>query len=335
MHCLKLRVAAVQMTSVNRAVEANLRRAEALAEKAAKQGAQLALLPELFAAGFELNEHAWETAEPQGGGIERWLCGTARRLNLYIGGSYLEARRGDFYDTFVLASPQGMVAGRVGKRHPCSIEAYIFKAAKGRQAIETELGRIGVMICYDSSLREVADAVIEEGADILLLPFSAPTPPKSLFHTQRKIDAYHASFRDGATQYARLLGIPAVMANKSGPWETTLPGFWPAQRSTFPGFSHIADSDGRELCRLGNDEGVIVAEVTLAPDRKPKRLPPERDKWKPWLGPVPFEFRLFAPIEALGRRWYGAGTRSIGDREHDQPHLRQAAAAQHPLRVTI
>jgi len=76
LHCLKLRVAAVQMTSVNRAVEANLRRAEALAEKAAKQGAQLALLPELFAAGFELNEHAWETAEPQGGGIERWLCGT-------------------------------------------------------------------------------------------------------------------------------------------------------------------------------------------------------------------------------------------------------------------
>ncbi len=82
MHCLKLRVAAVQMTSVNRAVEANLRRAEALAEKATKQGAQLALLPELFAAGFELNEHAWETAEPQGGDIERWLCGTARRQAL-------------------------------------------------------------------------------------------------------------------------------------------------------------------------------------------------------------------------------------------------------------
>lgn len=294
------------MTSVNRVVETNLRRAEHLVEGAAKHGAQLALLPELFAAGFELNEHAWETAEPRGGRVEQWLCGTAQQFNLHVGGSYLEARSGEFYNTFALASPQGMVSGRVGKRHPCSIEAYIFASAKGRQVIETELGRIGVMICYDSSLREVADDVIEEGADILLLPFSAPT----LYRTRRNIDAYHASFRDAATQYAKLLGIPTVMANKSGAWQTTLPSFWPAQQSTFPGFSHIADSDGRELCRLGNEEGVIVAEVTLASERKVKYLPSERDKWRPWLAPVPFQFRLFPLIEWLGRRWYAKHRRS-------------------------
>lgn len=304
MHNRILRVAAVQMTSVNRVVAANLRQAERLVEQGAQRGAQLALLPELFATGFELNEHAWETAELQGGGIEQWLCSTARRLNLHLGGSYLEARGADFYNTFTLASPEGVVAGRVGKHHPCSIEAYIFKATTGPQTIETELGRIGVMICYDGSLREIADAVIAEGADILLLPLSAPTPPKNLFHTQRKIDAYHALIRDSATQHAKLLGIPAVMANKSGPWETTFPRLLPAVHSTFPGFSHIADGDGRELCSLGDEEGVIVADVTLASERKARHLPPERDKWKPWLGRVPFEFRLWAPVETLGRRWY-------------------------------
>lgn len=128
----KLRVAAVQMQSANGMVQANLQRASRLVEDAAARGSQLVLVPELLSIGFELNARAWESAEPQGAATATWLCEMARRFKLHIGGSYLEALGGDFYNTFALAAPAGKIAGRVRKEHPCSIEAYIFKDLQDR-----------------------------------------------------------------------------------------------------------------------------------------------------------------------------------------------------------
>jgi N-carbamoylputrescine amidase len=127
---------------------------------------------------------------------------------------------------------------------------------------------------------------------------------KNLLYTQRRIDAYHAFLRDGATQTAAAIGVPGLMANKWGTWTTRLPGIWPRQSSRFPGFSHIADSDGREVAGMGDGEGVIVAPVRLAPERKRLALAPEKDRYKPWIAAVPSDFKLFRGFEALGRRWY-------------------------------
>jgi len=303
-----LRLAAVQMVSANGRVAENLARARRWAEQAARQGAELVLLPELFAIGFELNAHAWNSAEPQGGSTELWLTETARTHGFYIGGSYLERRGDDFFNTFALSGPMGIV-GRVRKRHPCSMEAYIFKGGDDPHVIETALGRIGVAICYDGSLREVWDRLLADVPDLLLMPMSAPTPVKTMFYNQRKIDAFHASFSDGATQSARLIGIPCAMSNKWGEWNTTLPGKIPRfllglQRSHFPGFTHIADSDGREVARIASGEGVAVATVCLDPVLKHLSLPPERNRFRPWIAEVPAEYRFFGVFEALGRRWY-------------------------------
>lgn len=303
-----LRLAAVQMVSANGRVAENLARARQWAEQAALQGAELVLLPELFAIGFELNAHAWSSAEPQGGPTELWLTEVARRHGFYIGGGYLERRGDDFFNTFALSDPMGII-GRVRKRHPCSFEAYIFKGGDDPHVIDTPLGRIGVAICYDGSLREVWDRLLVEAPDLLLMPMSAPTPVKSLFYNQRKIDAFHASFFDSATQSARLIGIPCAMSNKWGAWDTTLPGKIPPlllghQRSHFPGFTHIADSDGREVARVTNGEGVAMATVRLDPALKRLTLLSERDQFRPWIAEVPAEYRFFSIFEVLGRRWY-------------------------------
>lgn len=303
-----LRLAAVQMVSANGLVAENLARAWQLAEQATRQGAELVLLPELFAIGFELNAHAWSSAEPQGGPTERWLTETARTHGFYIGGSYLERRGDDFFNTFTLSGPMGIV-GRVRKRHPCSVEAYIFKGGDDPHVIETPLGRIGVAICYDGSLREVWDRLLADAPDLLLMPMSAPTPVKTLLYNQQRIDTFHASFFDGATQSARLIGIPCAMSNKWGEWDTTLPGLIPPlllgrQCSRFPGFTHIADSDGHEVARVANGEGVAVATVCLDPALKHLSLPPERDRFRPWIAEVPAEYRYFGVFEVLGRRWY-------------------------------
>jgi N-carbamoylputrescine amidase len=304
-----LRVAAVQMASENGEVESNLNRATRLVEEAARAGAQLVLLPELFSGGYWLCEKAWDTAEPQGGRTETWLCETASRLGLYLGGSTLLAVGEDFYNVFALATPAGKIAGRVPKQKPGSIEAYLFRGQESSHIIETELGRIGVGICYDNAFRFLADALIAGDADIVLMPFCAPTPQETWYYPRKSIDAYLASYRHGASNYARLLGIPAIQVNKCGLRKTELPAFFPSQDSKFDGQSEIADSTGEALAELAGQEAVIVADVTLDPARKIRKLPDEATRWGRWLFPVPKDFKLFWIIEALGRRWYARSAR--------------------------
>jgi hypothetical protein len=99
------------------------------------------------------------------------------------------------------------------------------------------------------------------------------------------------------------------MSNKWGPWDCELPGLAPRlllghQHSDFAGYTHIADSDGQELARVAQGEGVAVATVRLDPSLRRLKLPPERDRFMPWVADVPAEYRAFAVFEALGRRWY-------------------------------
>jgi len=305
----KLRVAAVQMISENGEVESNLRRATRLVEEAARAGAKLVVLPELFSGGYWLCEKAWDTAEPQDGRTEMWLCKTAARLGLYLGGSYLLARGEDFFNVFALASPAGRIVGRVPKQKPGSVEAYLFRGQESPHIIETELGRIGVGICYDNAFRFLADALIAGDADILLMSFSAPTPQETWNYPRKSIEAYLASYRHGASNYARLLGIPAIQVNKCGPWKSEMPAFFPAQDSKFDGQSEIADSTGEVLAELADQEAVIVGDITLNPACKVRKLPDEAARWGRWIAPVPKDFKIFWIIEALGRRWYAKSKR--------------------------
>jgi N-carbamoylputrescine amidase len=304
MGATSLCIAAIQPVCRPGPVADNLARLERAIARAAKAGAELALLPERFPEAFQFDEAAWLAASPADGKVAHWLAEMSHQYGLYLGGSFLEARDEDFYNTFMLAGPEAGILGRVGKDHPCSLEAYTFAPQPGPQVIDTPLGRIGVAICYDSSLRVVWDRLLAEGFDLLLLPMCAPTPQRNLFYTKKRIAAFHDSFRNGATLLAGQLGVPVIMANKTGPWETPLPGWLPRVRSSFPGFSHIADSDGTELARLDAEEGVIIAEVKLDPARKHLVLAPDADRYRPWVLPVPFEYRTFAIFEHFGRRDY-------------------------------
>jgi N-carbamoylputrescine amidase len=299
-----LRVAAVQMVSENGAREANLRRATRMVEEAAAAGAKLIALPELFSGGYWLCEKAWDTAEPQDGPTERWLRDTARRLGVYLGGSYLLARGEDFFNVFALASPAGTIAGHVPKQKPASVEAFLFRGRESSHIIETELGRIGVGICYDNLFRFLAEALIAGDADIALMSFSAPTPQRTWYYRRRSAEAFVASYRHGARNLARLLGIPAVQVNKSGRWQSELPAFFPAHDSKYHGQSEIADSNGESLAELADQEAVIVADVTLDPARKRRALPDVVTRHGRWIGSVPLEFRTYWIVEWLGRRSY-------------------------------
>jgi N-carbamoylputrescine amidase len=304
-----LRVAAVQMVSENGERRANLARAARLVEQAARAGATLVALPELFSGGYWLNEQAWDTAEPQEGPTEAWLRETAQRHGVHLGGSYLQARGEDFYNVFALATPAGDIAGRVPKQRAASVEAYLFRGQESSHIIETELGRVGVGICYDNLFRFLPEALLAGDADILVMSFSAPTPQRRWYYGRRQTEVFRAAYRHGAQNYARMLGIPAIQVNKSGPWKSQLPACFPSQDSRYDGQSEIADSSGRIVGELADQEAAIVGEVTLDPARKIRTLGKDYTRHGPWIAPAPFEFRLYRLVEAMGARSYRANGR--------------------------
>jgi len=301
-----LRVAAVQMPSENGSVSSNLGHATSLIERASKEGAKLVVLPEFMPTGYFLGEAIWKAAEQENGPTVTWLKQKARSLGIWLGTSFLEADGEDFYNTFVLTDPLGEVAGRVRKQTPATWEAYLFRGERGSHAIDTTLGKVGVSICFDSQTAAVASALSRGAVDLVLMPHSYPVPASSsgLFRKDRMIGILEAI----PTLYASFLGVPVVLANKCGPWESPVPGpqLVKTTGSCFPGLSAIVNSDGSIMARLGEEEGVIVADVTMDSARKNHPVLPHYGRY---VTPGPARRSLVRVIEIMGRLSYALSSR--------------------------
>ncbi|MDI6830046.1 MAG: carbon-nitrogen hydrolase family protein [Actinomycetota bacterium] len=297
-----LTVAAVQMASRNGDIAGNLARATPLVETAAARGASLVLLPEFMPTGYIFSREIWDAAEPGEGATVRWLRDTSRRLGIWLGTSYLEAEGEHFYNSFVLTDPRGEEAGRVRKRTPACAEAYFTRGQDGPHCMDTALGRIGVGICYENQLAYLPRMMCAQDPDILLMPHSAPSPMPNPFFPAGAVAGFNRLLEEMAPFYAAMLGVPAVFANKCGPWVSPMPGLpFLTQTSSFPGLSAIADGDGTVKARLGDEEGVIVAEVTLDPARKTGTCAAGHGRW---AMRVPRATNLWRVIELAGGIYY-------------------------------
>jgi len=296
-----VRVGAVQVESLNGDPEGNLGRAEPLVARAASEGAELVLCPEFLAAGYLYDESIWDAAEPEGGLTERWLRRLAREHRIYLGATYLEARGDDFFNTFTLAGPEGEVAGRVRKESLPAFEGWYFKSSPDPKCIDTPLGRIAVGICQDNHTARFFERLRREEPDLVLMPHSAPCVPLVA-------RVMRANLSEIAPYYARAFGVPVVLVNKTrGQCHSPVPRVpFMKLRFDFPGLSSICDSDGRVLHRLPDEEGVLVASVSMDPARKRR---PERPASFYWSRPpevLPRAFgAFFVLMERLGTRAYG------------------------------
>ena len=298
----KLRVAAVQMESKNGLIKVNLEHALPFVDEAAKKGAKLIVLPEFMPTGYIFTKAIWDAGEPKEGLTVMWLREHSKRLGVYLGTSFLEADGEDFFNTFVLTTPEGNESGRVRKQTPAAFEAYFTKGDPGSHVINTEFGKIGVGICYENMLSYIPRLMSTHSVDIMLMPHSAPSPMKSILTPQKAVNAFNGNLKDLAVNYAKQLGIPAIMINKSGKWETPLPGNpFLKQVSSFPGFTAIADSDGKLKAQLGSEEAVIVEDVIIDASRKTNLQLECKGRWK---GDFPWGIKIWRQVEAMGRIWY-------------------------------
>ena len=245
--------AAVQMASGADRGE-NLDRAEALVEEAAGRGARLVVLPEVFAwRGRGTGEST--VAEPVPGPATDRLAGLARRLGIWLCAGSLLERAPDperAYNTSCLFDPRGMLLARYRKIHLFDVElpgrvSVRESATRAPGAdvvvVPTELGVLGLSVCYDLRFPELYRRLVRADAEVLLVPsaFTFPT---------------------GAAHWEVLCRARAI--------ENQCYVVAPDQGGTSPhgfadwGDSLIVDPWGRVLARAGEGEQVITAEIDRA-----------------------------------------------------------------------
>lgn len=299
-----LNIGVVQIDSQVGNISANLEHAGELVHTAAQQGAQIVLTPELMPCGYILTEVIWDYAEPFEGQTVSWLRRLAKQLGIFLGTSFLEGCGEDFYNTFALAAPDGSIAGRVRKNPPASLEAYFYRAGNDPHVIETALGRIGVGICFENLLYEHLLEMQQADVDLILQPTAAgrPKPMKP-----GDIELFDSMIRRCAPYHARALGVPVALSDRTGLIQTELPGGFGEFNSSFPGYSQIVDSDGTVKACMQAEEGVIVAEVSLVPERKRSKKP--RCYGGMWAFPMPWFAYIWPETQHMGEKAYAENLR--------------------------
>jgi N-carbamoylputrescine amidase len=252
----KVRVASIQM-SMSDDTQSNIAKAEALVRKAALEGSQIILLPELFMGLYfcQIESYAhFEQALPLANhpGIAHFQH-LAKELKVVLPISYFEKDNNVFFNSLVVIDTDGSILGNYRKTHIPTGESYEEKfyftpGDTGFKVFKSAYGNIGVAICWDQWFPEVARILALEGADILLYPTaigSEPTLPiDSKTHWQLTMMGHAASNI-----------IPVVAANRIG-----LESYGDHQM-TFYGSSFITNYTGEKLSELSRDQEGIISEV--------------------------------------------------------------------------
>jgi predicted amidohydrolase len=145
-------------------------------KSANQQGADLVLFPELFLTGYFTREFTSEMAEDLEGPSIRQVRNMAREYGVKVVFGFPELKDGQFYNSACFIDERGEVLGTYQKVHLWDEEPKYFKAGTSFPVWDTNIGKIGIMICYDTEFPESARTLALNGAEIILAPTANMTP---------------------------------------------------------------------------------------------------------------------------------------------------------------
>lgn len=272
-----IKVAAIQHSnSAN--IDANIDKTVAGIRAAAKDGAKLVVLQELHRSLYFCqveDTDNFDLAETIPGPSTELYGKLAKELGLVIVSSLFERRAaGLYHNTAVVFDSDGSVAGKYRKMHipddPGFYEKFYFTPGDlGFEAIQTSLGKLGVLVCWDQWFPEAARLMAMAGAELLIYPTAIGWDSRDdQDEQQRQLDAWVISQR----AHAVANGVPVIACNRVGkeldPSEQS-PGidFW--------GNSFITGPQGEILAHASADEDeILLAELDLNRSEDVRRIWP-------------------------------------------------------------
>ena len=273
----KLRIGLVQQANADDR-RANVEKSLAGIRECAGKGAQLVVLQELHTGIYFCqaeDTRKFEMAEPIPGPSTGEFGQLARELGIVLVTSLFERRApGIYHNTAVVLERDGSIAGRYRKMHipddPAYYEKFYFTPGDlGFRPIDTSVGRLGVLVCWDQWYPEAARLMALAGAELLVYPtaigYESADPQEE---KGRQLGAWQTIQRGHAVAN----GLPVVVVNRTGyepDWSEATGGiqFW--------GQSFVAGPQGELLYQAPADEEVnAVVEVDKQRTEEVRRIWP-------------------------------------------------------------
>ncbi|CDF42489.1 beta-ureidopropionase [Roseburia sp. CAG:182] len=271
----KVKVAAIQMRC-EKEIEKNLASAEAKIREAAKMGAQIILLPELFEREYFCQQRRYDFyayAKPveENDAVQMGMR-LARELSVVLPISFYERDCNNLYNSVACIDADGTLLGVYRKTHIPDDHYYQEKfyftpGDTGFQAFATKYGTIGVGICWDQWFPESARCMALKGAELLFYPTAIGSEPilacASMPHWRRCMQGHAATNL-----------MPVIAANRIGE-ESVEPceeNGMQSSKLNFYGSSFMTDETGELIKSASRDtEEILMTEYDLS-DLMAKRL---------------------------------------------------------------
>lgn len=265
-------VSAIQMHCVEDPAQ-NLALAEQLVRKAAAEGGQIILLPELFERPYFCQErryeyYAYATPVEENPAVQR-LSAVAAELGVVLPVSFYEKDGTRLFNSIAMIDADGTVLGVYRKTHIPDDHYYQEKfyftpGNTGFRVWDTRYGKVGVGICWDQWFPEAARCMALMGADLLMYPTAIGSEPilevDSAGHWQRTMQGHSAANV-----------VPVVAANRFGT-ETVVPCPENGGQSSslcFYGTSFMTDATGAVLTQAPREgDAILHAEYDFAAIRE-------------------------------------------------------------------
>lgn len=246
--------------------------------EAASRGAQLAVLQELHCTPYFCQTESpacFDLAEPIPGPATEVFGAVAKELGLVIVVSLFERRAaGLYHNTAVVLEADGSIAGRYRKMHipddPGYYEKFYFTPGDlGFTPIDTSIGRLGILVCWDQWYPEAARLMAMAGAEILIYPTAIGHDPNDDAAEQARQREAWVTIQRG---HAIANGIPVLSVNRVG-FEADPSGAGPGAQ--FWGSSFAAGCQGELLAVAATDcEQVLIVDLDRQHSERVRRIWP-------------------------------------------------------------
>jgi len=263
----KIRLALAQISSKRENKKENLRKIEEFTIRAKEQAADLVIFPELSLTGYVVRDQIYELAETIPGPSTKRIEDMAKKTGMHIifGMPELsEKTKATIFNTAVFVGPKGVI-GKYRKMylptHSVFEEKRYFRPGYQTAAFDTELGNIGLCICYDLFFPEVCRLTRLKGAELIVSISASPAVRRSYFEI---LTAARALENTTFLAYVNLVGVEDGLQ------------FW--------GGSRLVSPTGDILAKAKNDEeDLLICEVDYSDIRPVETFIPTLRDLRPEL----------------------------------------------------